>query len=86
MHDQMMVGAFSQSTAVGKLRLELPDVPVNARVNLPRYNLEEGATVCHYYLRFASFIFYSAKCDNKYLSIQDSNTHVPVCSCVFTPQ
>jgi small subunit ribosomal protein S29 len=50
-HDDMMVGAFSHSTAVGKLRKELPDVPVNARVNFPRYTLDEAATVCHYYAR-----------------------------------
>ncbi|GMY10486.1 28S ribosomal protein S29, mitochondrial-like [Fagus crenata] len=51
MHDDMMVGAFSHSTAIGKLRKDLPDVPVDARVNLPRYSLDEAATVCHYYLR-----------------------------------
>lgn len=51
MHEDMMVGAFSHSTAVGKLRVELPDVPIDARLNLPRYNLDEAATVCHYYLR-----------------------------------
>ncbi|XP_031385606.1 uncharacterized protein LOC116199409 [Punica granatum] len=51
MHDNMMVGAFSHSTAVGKLRKDLPDVPADARVNFPRYSLDEAATVCHYYLR-----------------------------------
>ncbi|KAH6758597.1 Pentatricopeptide repeat superfamily protein [Perilla frutescens var. frutescens] len=51
MHDDMMVGAFSHSTAVGKLRQELPDVPPDARTFLPRYSLDEAATVCHYYLR-----------------------------------
>ncbi|XP_020264510.1 uncharacterized protein LOC109840329 [Asparagus officinalis] len=51
MHDDMMVGAFSHSTAVGKLRQELPDVPKDARVMFPRYTLDEAATVCHYYLR-----------------------------------
>ncbi|KAK6246790.1 hypothetical protein QUC31_018355 [Theobroma cacao] len=51
MHDDMMVGAFSHSTAVGKLRKDLPDVPVDARVNLPRYSLDEADTVSHYYLR-----------------------------------
>ncbi|XP_077218595.1 mitochondrial 28S ribosomal protein S29-like protein [Tasmannia lanceolata] len=51
MHNDMMVGAFSHSTAVGKLRQHLPDVPIDARVNLPRYSLDEAATVCHYYLR-----------------------------------
>ncbi|KAF5470367.1 hypothetical protein F2P56_010886 [Juglans regia] len=51
MHDDMMVGAFSHSTAVGKLRKDLPDVPVDARVNFSRYSLDEAATVCHYYLR-----------------------------------
>lgn len=49
----MMVGAFSHSTAVGKLRKDLPDVPSDARVNLPRYSLDEAAAVCHYYLRYA---------------------------------
>ena len=53
MHDDMMVGAFSHSTAVGKLRQDLPDVPVDARVNFSRYSLDEAAAVCHYYLRFA---------------------------------
>ncbi|RWR78986.1 28S ribosomal protein S29, mitochondrial isoform X1 [Cinnamomum micranthum f. kanehirae] len=51
MNDDMMVGAFSHSTAVGKLRKDLPDVPLDARINLPRYSLDEAATVCHYYLR-----------------------------------
>ncbi|XP_020211357.1 28S ribosomal protein S29, mitochondrial [Cajanus cajan] len=50
-HDDMMVGAFSHSTAVGKLRRDLPDVPVDARVMFPRYNLDEAEAVCHYYLR-----------------------------------
>ncbi|CAI9778671.1 unnamed protein product [Fraxinus pennsylvanica] len=45
------VGAFSHSTAVGKLRQELPFVPTDARINFPRYNLDEAASVCHYYLR-----------------------------------
>ncbi|XP_038992704.1 LOW QUALITY PROTEIN: 28S ribosomal protein S29, mitochondrial-like [Hibiscus syriacus] len=51
MHDDMMVGAFSHSTAVGKLRLDLPNVPVDARVAMPRYSHDEAETVCHYYLR-----------------------------------
>lgn len=51
LHDDMMVGAFSHSTAVGKLRKDLPDVPLDARVNLPRYTLDEAGTVSHYYLR-----------------------------------
>ncbi|KAL3850551.1 hypothetical protein ACJIZ3_012433 [Penstemon smallii] len=51
MHEDMMIGAFSHSTAVGKLRQELPDVPADARLLFPRYNLGEAATVCHYYLR-----------------------------------
>ncbi|KAK4595114.1 hypothetical protein RGQ29_018752 [Quercus rubra] len=51
MHDDMMVGAFSHSTAIGKLRKDLPDVPEDARVNCPRYTLDEAASVCHYYLR-----------------------------------
>lgn len=53
MNDDMMIGAFSHSTAVGKLRQELPDVPTGARINYPRYSLEEAGTVCHYYLRCA---------------------------------
>uniref|UniRef100_A0A175YME7 Small ribosomal subunit protein mS29 n=1 Tax=Daucus carota subsp. sativus TaxID=79200 RepID=A0A175YME7_DAUCS len=53
-NDDMMIGAFSHSTAVGKLRQELPDVPTGARINFPRYTLEEAGTVCHYYLRCAS--------------------------------
>ena len=53
MHDDMMVGAFSHSTAVGKLRQDLPDVPLGARVNFPRYSLDEAASVFHYYLRYA---------------------------------
>ncbi|KAK9280336.1 hypothetical protein L1049_014024 [Liquidambar formosana] len=51
MHNDMMVGAFSHSTAVGKLRKDLPDVPADARINFPRYSLDEAASVCHYYLR-----------------------------------
>ncbi|KAG5603119.1 hypothetical protein H5410_034489, partial [Solanum commersonii] len=50
-HDNMMVGAFSHSTAVGKLRKDLPVVPADARVNFPRYSVDEAASVCHYYLR-----------------------------------
>lgn len=50
-HHDMMVGAFSHSTAVGKLRKDLPDVPDNARIDFPRYTLDEAAAVCHYYLR-----------------------------------
>lgn len=57
MHDDMMVGAFSHSTAVGKLRQELPDVPVDARVNLPRYTLDEAEAVFHYYLRYVDGFF-----------------------------
>lgn len=53
-HDDMMVGAFSHSTAVGKLRQDLPDVPSDSRINFPRYTLDEAAAVCHYYLRYAS--------------------------------
>lgn len=53
MHDDMMVGAFSHSTAVGKLRKDLPDVPVGARIMLPRYSLDEAEMVSHYYLRYA---------------------------------
>lgn len=51
MHDDMMIGAYSHSTAVGKLRPEHPEVPIDARVMFPRYTLNEAATVSHYYLR-----------------------------------
>ncbi|KAK9154062.1 hypothetical protein Sjap_001542 [Stephania japonica] len=51
MHDDMMIGAFSHSTAVGKLRQNLPDVPFDARINFPRYGLDEAAAVAYYYLR-----------------------------------
>lgn len=51
--DMMMVGAFSHSTAVGKLRQDLPNVPTDARINFPRYNVDEAAAVCHYYLRYS---------------------------------
>ena len=56
MHNDMMVGAFSHSTAVGKLRKDLPDVPVDARVMFPRYSLKEAEAVSHYYLRFVQKI------------------------------
>lgn len=49
--DLMMVGAFSHSNAVGKLRNDVPDVPPDVRIKFPRYNLDEAATVCHYYVR-----------------------------------
>lgn len=62
MHDQMMVGAFSHSTAVGKLRKDLPDVPADARITLPRYSVDEAATVCHYYLRYASGVITRFQC------------------------
>ncbi|KAL6595137.1 hypothetical protein ACP70R_048240 [Stipagrostis hirtigluma subsp. patula] len=55
LHDDMMIGAFSHSTAVGKLRQELPDVPSDARVMFPRYTVEEAETVCHYYMSKRSF-------------------------------
>lgn len=56
LHDDMMVGAFSHSTAVGKLRQDLPNVPTDARLNFPRYTLDEAAAVCHYYLRYIHWI------------------------------
>ena len=52
LHNDMMVGAFSHSTAVGKLRQELPDVPSDARLIFPRYTVDEAETVCHYYMRY----------------------------------
>ncbi|KAL9258647.1 hypothetical protein AKJ16_DCAP24517 [Drosera capensis] len=33
MHNDMMIGAFSHSTAVGKLRKKLPEVPLDARID-----------------------------------------------------
>ncbi|XP_040382413.1 uncharacterized protein LOC102719882 [Oryza brachyantha] len=51
LRNDMMVGAFSHSTAVGKLRQDLPDVPSDARVMFPRYTVDEAETVCHYYMR-----------------------------------
>ncbi|XP_074279540.1 uncharacterized protein LOC141604887 [Silene latifolia] len=50
-HNDMMVGAFSHSTAVGKLRKDLPGVPDGARVDFPRFSLDEAGVVCHYYAR-----------------------------------
>ncbi|GAB2214675.1 hypothetical protein Droror1_Dr00019035 [Drosera rotundifolia] len=50
-HNDMMIGAFSHSTAVGKLRKELPDVPLDARIDVPRYTLDEAAAVAIYYAR-----------------------------------
>uniref|UniRef100_A0A0E0LIA2 Small ribosomal subunit protein mS29 n=1 Tax=Oryza punctata TaxID=4537 RepID=A0A0E0LIA2_ORYPU len=44
LHNDMMVGAFSHSTAVGKLRQDLPDVPSDARVMFPRYTVNEAET------------------------------------------
>ncbi|CAL5359283.1 unnamed protein product [Camellia sinensis] len=60
MHNDMTVGAFSHSTAVGKLRKDLPDVPTDACTNFARYNLDEAATSCHYYARY--FILYINDC------------------------
>eukprot|EP01018_Ginkgo_biloba_P000991 Gb_06957 [translate_table: standard] len=51
LHDDMMVAAYSHSTAVGKLRKHLPDTPLNARMDFPRYSLKESEVVCSYYLR-----------------------------------
>ncbi|GJW38262.1 28S ribosomal protein S29, mitochondrial [Tanacetum coccineum] len=75
MHDNMMVGAFSHSTAVGKLRKDLPDVPSNARVMFPRYTLDEAAAVSHYYLRYVTTSpafskFRAAKTDTSYSSVK----------------
>lgn len=53
LHNDMVVGAFSHSTAVGKLRKDLPDVPADACVMFPPYNLDEAEAACHYYLRYA---------------------------------
>jgi len=69
-HDDMMVGAFSHSTAVGKLRKDLPDVPTDARVDFPRYTLDEAAAVCHYYLRYA----YRSSC-SQYSGCVDIDRH-----------
>jgi small subunit ribosomal protein S29 len=56
LHNDMMVGAFSHSTAVGELRQELPDVPSDARLMFPRYTTDEAETVCHYYMRYITKI------------------------------
>lgn len=56
-HNDMMVGAFSHSTAVEKLRKDLPGVPDGARIDFPRYSLDEAGAVCHYYLRYVFCVF-----------------------------
>jgi len=43
----MCTSKRSNSTAVVKLRKDLPHVPLDARVNLPRYILDESDAVCH---------------------------------------
>lgn len=43
--DEIMVGALSHSTTLGKMLKELLDVPQDPCVNFPRYNLDETSTV-----------------------------------------
>ncbi|KAH9290798.1 hypothetical protein KI387_034915, partial [Taxus chinensis] len=49
LHNDMMVAAYSHSTAVGKLRKHLPDTPVNVRYDFPRYDIDEAEAVINYY-------------------------------------
>lgn len=51
LHNDMMVAAYSHSTAVGKLRKHLPDTPQNARYDFPRYSIDEAEAVVNYYCR-----------------------------------
>lgn len=51
LHNDMMVTAYSHSTAVGKLRKQLPDTPINVRYDFPRYNIDEVEAVINYYYR-----------------------------------
>lgn len=48
----MMVTAFSHSNAVGKLPLQLPDIPKGARYNFARYSPVEANSALQYYHRF----------------------------------
>lgn len=76
--DLMMAGAFSHSTAVGKLRKDLPDVPMDVRIKFPRYNLDEAATVCHYYVRLLAnpcLLHYSPSFPFPPIPIRQPKTH-----------
>lgn len=46
---EMMVTAFSHSNAVGKLPLQLPDIPKGARYNFARYSPVEANSALQYY-------------------------------------
>ncbi|KAG2672956.1 hypothetical protein I3843_13G058300 [Carya illinoinensis] len=72
-HDDMMVGAFSHSTEIGKLRKDLPDVPVDACVTFPRYSLDEATTVCHYYLRLLGHEVFSEENWKKVYYLSNGN-------------
>ncbi|GLJ36734.1 hypothetical protein SUGI_0739590 [Cryptomeria japonica] len=51
LHNDMMVAAYSHSTAVGKLRKHLPDTPLHVRYDFPRYSIDEAEAVIDYYSR-----------------------------------
>lgn len=51
LHSDMMVTAYSHSTAVGKLRKHLPDTPLDVRYDFPRYSIDEVEAVINYYYR-----------------------------------
>lgn len=72
--DLMMAGAFSHSTAVGKLRKDLPDIPMDVRIKFPRYNLDEAATVCHYYVRLLANSF--LLCYSPFLSFPSNSNQI----------
>ncbi|KAL2899353.1 50S ribosomal protein L1 [Bienertia sinuspersici] len=46
---------------VGKLRKDLPNVPHNAHIDFPRYNVDEAAAVCHYYLSGIEYSTYRSE-------------------------
>lgn len=49
---EMMVTAFSHSIAVGKLPVQLPDVPKGVRFDFTRYSPVEAMTALEYYHRY----------------------------------
>lgn len=48
---ELMVTAFSHSIAVGKLPVQLPDVPKGVRFDFTRYSPVEAMTALEYYHR-----------------------------------
>ena len=52
LHNDMMVAAYSHSTAVGKLRKHLPDTPQHVRYDFHRYSIDEAEAVIDYYSRY----------------------------------